>query len=295
MLFLYWMVTVWMRPSESQSKDLTLAIGHLILFTKSGSSLSMTIIRSPGAQPRGSERVKTPHHMDFYTKWSMREVALFWNHVFGAFLNHPTVLLDPLSTRPKSKTQDKIRITLSPGASIICRKKLSIHNMILSMSVHTYTLCWLVAGGGWEDVGAHWRRCWLERPCWEARRWELRQTSGCLGSPWLWPTRLFLVPQAFSLYGALFIWLFILHNRWHSHLFLMEGKRQSRVGMFCLPTGSLINWFGMSCNTVWLVLTTQECKLTHVSSLSASHATAAVQSEKITLINVELKVLQFKI
>ena len=29
------------------------------------------------AQPRGSERVKTPHHMDFYTKWPMREVALF--------------------------------------------------------------------------------------------------------------------------------------------------------------------------------------------------------------------------
>ena len=41
------------------------------------------------AQPRGSERVKTPHHMDFYTKWPMREVALFWNHVLGAFLNHP--------------------------------------------------------------------------------------------------------------------------------------------------------------------------------------------------------------
>ena len=27
------------------------------------------------AQPRGSERVKTPHHMDFYTKCHMLEVA----------------------------------------------------------------------------------------------------------------------------------------------------------------------------------------------------------------------------
>ena len=37
----------------------------------------------------GSERFKTPHHRDFYTKCHMREVALFLNHVLGPFLNHP--------------------------------------------------------------------------------------------------------------------------------------------------------------------------------------------------------------
>ena len=43
------------------------------------------------AQPRGSERVKTPYHMDFHTKCHMLEVAFVWNHVLGAFSNHPTI------------------------------------------------------------------------------------------------------------------------------------------------------------------------------------------------------------
>ena len=40
------------------------------------------------AQPRGSERVKTPHHMDFYTKWHMSNSVKFWNQSHGVILNH---------------------------------------------------------------------------------------------------------------------------------------------------------------------------------------------------------------
>ena len=43
------------------------------------------------AQPRGSERVKTPHHMDFYTKWHMSNSVKFWNQSLGVILNHSTV------------------------------------------------------------------------------------------------------------------------------------------------------------------------------------------------------------
>ena len=40
------------------------------------------------AQPRGSERVKIPHHMDFYTKWHLSHSVKFWNQSHGVILNH---------------------------------------------------------------------------------------------------------------------------------------------------------------------------------------------------------------
>ena len=45
------------------------------------------------AQPRGSERVKIPHHMDFYTKIHLSHSVKFWNQSLGVILNHSSVLI----------------------------------------------------------------------------------------------------------------------------------------------------------------------------------------------------------